>query len=208
MPSFTTIFRAVVMLVVAAVGVKGWQLYGPTNEQVRTVVAQVVEVVKSRLASPPATAPDPRTAAPPLATANPIAPTPGNLSPPATLTPSEPPQLLPNLGGNVPPAASPEAAPITPVAGSSAPPPAAGDERMTGLMSRLQQLGAADTNLSAWGDGGQLYRFTCKAPLAAAPTMTQHFESVAKEPTAAVEEVLAKVEAWRVAQRDESTLRY
>ena len=38
--------------------------------------------------------------------------------------------------------------------------------------------------------------------------MTQHFESVAAEPAAAVEQVLAKVEAWKVAQRDGGTLRY
>jgi hypothetical protein len=32
--------------------------------------------------------------------------------------------------------------------------------------------------------------------------MTQHFESVAAEPEAAVAAVVAKVEAWRVAQRE------
>jgi hypothetical protein len=38
--------------------------------------------------------------------------------------------------------------------------------------------------------------------------MTQHFESVAPEPAVAVEQVIAKVEAWQVAQRDGGTLRY
>ena len=32
--------------------------------------------------------------------------------------------------------------------------------------------------------------------------MTQHFESVAAEPALAVEQVVAKVEAWQIAQRD------
>ncbi len=75
-------------------------------------------------------------------------------------------------------------------------------------MKRLEQLGAADTHLSPWGSEGQLFRFSCRAPLANAPTMTQHFESVAAEPSLAVEQVVAKVEAWRVAQRDGGTLRY
>ena len=43
MPSFQTIFRAVVMVAVGAVAVKGWHLYGPTNEQVKSAVAQAVE---------------------------------------------------------------------------------------------------------------------------------------------------------------------
>lgn len=208
MPSFTTVFRAVVMLVVAAVGVKGWQLYGPTNEQVKTVVAQGVELVKSRLASQKPATPDPRNAAPPLATANPIAPIPGNLPAPATLSPSEPPQLLPSSSAGLPamPQKSEPAAPA--FAQSAVQTPATTSDPMTGLMTKLQQLGAADTNLSPWGDGGHLYRFSCKAPLPAVPSMTQHFESVANEPTVAVEQVIAKVEAWRVAQRDESQLRY
>jgi hypothetical protein len=79
---------------------------------------------------------------------------------------------------------------------------------MPELMSRLQKLGAADTNLAPWGSDGHLYRFTCRAPLASAPAMTKHFESVADQPTAAIEQVLAKVEAWQVAQRDGGTLRY
>jgi hypothetical protein len=75
-------------------------------------------------------------------------------------------------------------------------------------MSRLQKLGVADTNLAPWGSDGHLYRFTCRAPLANAPALAQHFECVAEQPDAAVEQVLAKVEAWQVAQRDGGTLRY
>ena len=203
MPSFTTIFRAVVMVAVVVVAVKGWKLYGPTNEQVKTVATQAIEMVKSRLESQQPATPDPRTAAPPLAVANPIPPTADNLSPPAKLSPAEAPGLFPNTGAApAPPTNLPPITPLTEATGQST---GAGDERMTGLMSRLQQLGAADTRLVPWGDGGQLYRFSCKAPLAAVPTMTQHFESVANEPTVAVEQVLAKVEAWRVAQRDSLT---
>ncbi len=69
MPSFQTIFRAVVMVGVGAVAVEGWRLYGPTNEQLKTLVTQGVDMVQSAIQrSGQATAnvpPDPRTATPP-----------------------------------------------------------------------------------------------------------------------------------------------
>ena len=40
MPSLTTIFRAMVMMAVGAIVFKGWQLYGPPAEQVKSVAAQ------------------------------------------------------------------------------------------------------------------------------------------------------------------------
>ncbi len=67
MPSFQTVFRAVVMVAVGAVAVKGWHLYGPTNEQVKTVVAQAVEIVQSAIQGrqqATTAASDPRVAAP------------------------------------------------------------------------------------------------------------------------------------------------
>jgi hypothetical protein len=85
---------------------------------------------------------------------------------------------------------------------------AAGGDRAQQLMSRLQQLGAAESKLAPWGSGGNLYRFTCRAPLASAPTMTQHFESIAADPAAAVQEVLTKVESWQIAQRESANRRY
>ena len=191
MPSFRTFFRAVVMAVVVAVGVKAWHLYGPTNEQVKSAVTQGVEMVQSALQSRQQASanltPDPRVAAPTASNAN--------LSP-APLTQTEAPKLLPESGAS--PAAAIQLPPATPESG----------DRLPALMSRLQQLGAADTNLTAWGNAGDLFRFTCRAPLANAPTMTQHFESVAAEPALAVEQVIAKVEAWQVAQRDGGQLRY
>ena len=140
--------------------------------------------------------PDPRVAAPRgrAITVPPITP----------LVQSEAPKLLPESGAM--PVTLPTQTPVAPAV-EKASPPLAGD-RMPELMTRLQQLGAADTNLAPWGSGGSLYRFSCRAPLANAPAMTQHFESVAAEPMVAVEQVVAKVEAWRVAQRDGGTLRY
>jgi hypothetical protein len=194
MPSIQTIYRAVVMVAVGVVGVKAWQLYGPTSEQVKSTLTQVVETVQSTINSrqpPPVNTPaDPRLASPPIAATATIDP------PPAPSAPTEPPRLLPQstpLGtANI----EPEVAPIT------APDP------VPQLLSRLESLGATNTNLSPWGSNGNLYRFTCRAPLANAPTMTQHFESIAAEPAAAVEQVLAKVEACRVVQRDRESLRH
>jgi hypothetical protein len=73
-------------------------------------------------------------------------------------------------------------------------------ERMPTLLARLERLGATDPQLAAWGSGGKLYRFCCRAALAETSQYTRHFESVAAAPLVAVEQVVAKVEAWRVAQ--------
>jgi hypothetical protein len=67
------------------------------------------------------------------------------------------------------------------------------------LMNRLAELGAEEPHLTKWGSSGQLYRFCCRASVDTAPTITRHFEAVAAEPLAAVENVIAKVEAWRTA---------
>jgi hypothetical protein len=212
MPSFQTLFRATVMLGVGVVAVKGWHLYGPTNEQVKTIVAHGVEMIRNTVQSHQGdyagSLPDPRTAPRPNEPKQPMvaaAPAPMIMPPPAAVAETEAPKLLPDRG------AAPAA--VTPPATVPAPPSGGGDadsaaDRMQQLMSRLQKLGAADTNLASWGSDGHLFRFSCRAPLASAPAMTQHFESVAEQPTAAVEQVLAKVEAWQVAQRDGGMLRY
>jgi hypothetical protein len=214
MPSFQTMFRATVMLGLGVVAVKGWHLYGPTNEQVKIAVAHGMEMIRNTIESHQGdyadSLPDPR--ATPRATEpkQPIAvPTPSPLTMPsaAPLAETEAPKLLPDRGAAPAPVTPPPAEPVSSlgnleVNGSSA------ADRMPELMSRLQKLGAADTSLAPWGNDGHLYRFSCRAPLANAPAMTQHFESVADQPTVAVEQVLAKVEAWQVAQRDGGTLRY
>ena len=74
-------------------------------------------------------------------------------------------------------------------------------------MTRLKELGGIEPQLVAWGSSGQLYRFRCQATLADTPSFTRHFEAVAAEPPAAVEQVVAKVEAWRTAEQDRSRLR-
>jgi hypothetical protein len=205
MPSTQTFFRVLVMVGVGVVAVKGWHLYGPTNEQVKKTAVQAIEVVQgaigSRQQSTADTTPDPRMT--PMAndvtrSAATTAPAPAIAPPLTPMSQAEAPKLLPDRG----------AAPVTPVPAPLANQPAGTADRLPELISRLQKLGAADTNLAPWGSDGHLYRFSCRAPLASAPAMTQHFESVADQPTTAVEQVLAKVEAWQVAQRDGGTLRY
>ena len=46
MPSTQTFFRLSVMVGVGVVAVKGWHLYGPTNEQVKNGSHASVEVVR------------------------------------------------------------------------------------------------------------------------------------------------------------------
>jgi hypothetical protein len=203
-----TLFRAVVLVVVGVVAVKAWRSFGPTNEQVKSTVTQVVETVQSMIQNwrqPNAnTPPDPRAGAPPIAQA----PSPAPLSSPAAK--ADAPQLLPQSAPPALPASVPLVASNEPAASSEKWPndSVTGDDRTQQLVSRLQQLGAADTKLAPWGSGGNLYRFTCRAPLASAPAMTQHFESIASDPAAAVQDVLTKVESWQVAQRDSGNRRY
>ena len=47
MPSFTTMFRAIVMVAVGAAAFKGWQLYGPSNEKVKAFVVRASEMAQS-----------------------------------------------------------------------------------------------------------------------------------------------------------------
>jgi hypothetical protein len=205
MPSTQTFFRLLVMVGIGVMAVKGWHLYGPTNEQVKKTVTQAVEVVQgainSRRQSTADTALDPRLA-PAASNVNQpavtMAPAPAILPSPTPTSQAEAPKLLMDRG----------ASSISPTSSADVSPPAGPTDRLPELMSRLQKLGAADTNLAPWGSDGHMYRFSCRAPLASAPAMTQHFESVADQPTIAVEQVLAKVEAWQVAQRDGGKVRY
>jgi hypothetical protein len=203
MPSMQTIFRAVVMIAIGAVVVKGWRLYGPSNEQVKKTFAQGKEFVNSFLESHPSASSeslDPRLAAPPPTAGNSVGAPPmaaPQLSPPVSMAQAEAPKLLPEP-------ATALTTPAAPAATSPFDKPAQATDstdRVSELISHLRQLGAAETNLTPWG-GGTLYRFSCRAPLASAPAMTQHFESVAADPAKAVADVVARVEAWRVAKRE------
>jgi hypothetical protein len=207
--------RAIVMVAVGAAVFKGWQLYGPSSEQVKTFAVRATEMVQSAWKdhqrkdkkaddqSPAA----PRSVAPAFAQAMqpPAADVSVTAPPLAVQTPP-----LSQSAGVVPSIAGPQAPapPITPVT-ETAPPVAASaaDDRVHALLSRLQQLGGADPTVAPWGSSGHLFRCCCQAPLASSPTVTQHFESVAAEPALAVEQVVAQVEAWQTARRNDGLLR-
>ena len=211
MPSLTTIYRAGVMIAVGAIAYKGWQLYGPPTEKVKSVASRAVDMAQtawnncrsSGKDSQPA--PAPRGSAPSIAqTLQPPATEGAIVAPPLstqTLTPS------PQTGAIPSTSAATTQAQITPLA-QTAPATGTDDDRVKSLMSRLQQLGGSDPKVAAWGSGGHLFRCCCQAPLANSPAVTQHFESVAAEPALAVEQVVAKVEAWQTAQRNGGVLRY
>ncbi|MEM9658070.1 MAG: hypothetical protein AAF961_06890, partial [Planctomycetota bacterium] len=88
--------------------------------------------------------------------------------------------------------------------------PAAGgreaDVAIQRLLGRLRRLGVADYDLQQWGLGPSLYRFECAMPLAGNPEHTQHFEAVASDPLASVEQVMAEVSSWSLARRNASRL--
>lgn len=78
--------------------------------------------------------------------------------------------------------------------------------RLEPLLARLRELGVAGYALERWGNGGQWYRFRCEMPLAASAA-TQQFEAVAVDPQATVEQVVAEVSSWRLAQQSGGPIR-
>src|SRR5690348_1327665 len=98
MPSMQTVFRLVVMVVVGAIVVKGWKLYGPPNEQVQAAAAHAQEFVQSKLGNDKPAAvnaisdPRPGSTLSPAAPVIPAMP----LAPAAPLTQREAPRLLPS----------------------------------------------------------------------------------------------------------------
>jgi hypothetical protein len=73
--------------------------------------------------------------------------------------------------------------------------------QLTSLLEHLTTLGVRDQQLTPWGSGGDLMRFSCDAPWANSPSFSRHFEAVAATPEAAVEQVAAQIEAWQRGQR-------
>jgi hypothetical protein len=75
------------------------------------------------------------------------------------------------------------------------------EQRLEPLLLQLRELGVAEYALERWGDGGSLYRFHCEMPLTASAQLTQQFEAVAGDPQQSVEQVVAQVSEWQLAQR-------
>jgi hypothetical protein len=216
MPSFTTMFRAIVMVAAGALVFKGWQLYGPSTEQVKAFAVRATEMAQSawnnshsknknadaqasgeqHSVAPPfsqtiqAPAADIAVTAPPLASQARASKSPAAVIPSTSTPASQTPSI------------TPLAEPASPAAANMS------KDRVQELLSRLEQLGGTDPKVAPWGSSGHLFRCCCRAPLGNSPTVTQHFESVAAEPALAVQQVVAQVEAWRTAQRDDGVLRY
>ena len=199
MPTMTTVYRAMVMIAAGAIVVMGWRHYGPSTEQVKTFAVAAMDKARAALTesqspatTPPAPLADPRTMAPPLvAGPSPVVPDSTPFAPTA-------PQLVPSPNTGVNPPSE------TGDANLATHEPSA-DEARDGvalLLAKLQEIGAADAQVGPWGASGQFYRCCCQAKLAESSPMARHFEAVANEPIAAVEQVVAKVEAWRSQQRN------
>jgi hypothetical protein len=192
MPSMTTMYRAIVMIATGVIVVMGWQIYGPSTEQVKTFAVAAMDKARAALTDsqsaatdPAASHADPRTMTPPLVA--------GQSSP---VAPSAP-QLVPLINSGPTTLYGIGDASLTiqePLADEAR-------DSLTSLLSRLQEIGGADARVGPWGASGQFYRCCCQAKLAEASPMARHFEAVASEPIAAVEQVLAKVEAWRTQQQ-------
>jgi hypothetical protein len=226
MPSFTTIYRAIVMVAASIIIVKGWQMYGPSAEQANLVIRRAVEIGQAAWKGTPtpataASASSPTQQAPlvPLsatenaaqvaslprantATVVPDVP----VAAATTITPSPTPHEIAAAGPQLPsrPAALDDSRLAAPVETPDL--PESDSERLPLLMTRLEQLGGLEPELAAWGTSGKLYRFRCRATWSDSPKYSRHFEAVAAEPMAAVEQVVAKVQAWRHG-RDGSQLR-
>ncbi|MCI0333643.1 MAG: hypothetical protein L0228_10525 [Planctomycetes bacterium] len=198
MPSLRTVYRAIVMIATGVIVVKGWQLYGPSTEQVKTIAVTAMEKVQaswneSQQGTTDAASPagDPRAAAPPL-----VAEQSSAVVDPEPI--SAAPKLVPlvNAGENTPYGAG-EAVLTAPAPLA----PALEADGLAPLLTRLQAMGGADAQVAPWGSSGQLYRCCCRAKLSETSVLARHFEAVASEPVAAVEQVVAKVEAWRTEQQ-------
>ncbi|HEY3391758.1 MAG TPA: hypothetical protein VGK58_03565 [Lacipirellulaceae bacterium] len=198
MPNLKTVLRAAVMLVAAILIVKGWQFYGPTTQQLKSWTAKIAERVHVALSEQPQLAPAASEAAgnsdalQPLPAALPtlVAPRPGGFE--STDFP-----VVPPINSDSATVTGPTAIQSDQVADTHG---SIDSNRMPALLARLEQLGAVDPKLAAWGSSGNLYRFCCRAAPAGSPRYARHFEAVADKPLAAVEQVVSKVEAWRTEQ--------
>jgi hypothetical protein len=196
MPPWKTVYRAIVMIATAVILVQVWQLYGPSKEQVKVFTVAAFEKAQAmwrgsqaHTTNPPPTV-DPQSAVPSaMADA-------GSADPPRI---ESAPRLVPLPNGT----ANAEMIANGTVPSAEEQPSAHTDEQaVSRLLTQLQELGAAEAQVVPWGSSGQLYRCCCRAKLAETSPLARHFEAVASEPAAAVEQVVAKVEGWRTQQQN------
>lgn len=65
------------------------------------------------------------------------------------------------------------------------------------IQLRLRELGATYYLLETWGNGEELYRFSCKMAIEGNTGFVRHFEAVDADPLRAMLLVLRQVETWR-----------
>ncbi len=225
MQSLKNVYRICVMVVTLAIVAMGWRLYGPPASQVKTMALRGIERIESWLrpegdpsAALPATAKPPAkqelapmavTAPPPLfekgqaADRNSRVAGDGEVT--ATLAKTSP-ALFPSKERELPvsPAVDSKSSAADSLASSASTPPSArnaSESQLKSLLARLESLDVQDSQLTPWGGSGQLYRCCCQANWGQSPQFSRHFESVAAEPEAAVDQVVAQIAAWRTAER-------
>jgi len=222
MASLQTFFRMVVMLAVLGMLAKAWYHFGLSIEEVKSIGSSVVEVAEREwnnywqrpaadvLADDPRLPPTASVPAPFQPMGGPMQPISRDAQPTATPAPG-----MVELAGGVPaemvplapadpstpwtPGASPAPTRLPP--DPNAPSPQPQDTRIPALLGHLTQLGARDQELTPWGRGGDLARFSCSVPWANSPAYSRHFEAVAATPLAAVQQVAEEIEAWRGGQK-------
>jgi hypothetical protein len=197
MSPLRTIYRVVVMVAAGVIVVKGWQLYGPPAEKVKAFAVSTLEKAQaawsnnSQQTPPAAVENDPRPQTAPLIATDPTA---AGSSAPALAARGEM-IAAPELQPASPLPADPPIAPATESVTAKLE-----SNRLPQLLARLEEIGGAKPELDEWGSSGNLYRCSCRAHLADS-AFARHFEAVAEEPVAAVEQVVAGVEAWQAEQQ-------
>jgi hypothetical protein len=199
MPSMTTLYRFVVMAAVGIIVVTGWKHFGPSTEQVKSFAVAGMEKAKAAW-NASADGPDANVAVadPRTATQSLVAETPPSVNGTTSQPPAAAPQLVPLANSGQDALFGADTSTVEAPAQSVA---EAGAGGLQPLLAKLQQIGGADAKVVEWGSSGELYRCSCRAKSDASP-LARHFEAVAAEPVAAVEQVVAKVEAWRSQQQN------
>ena len=191
MPSLATVWRAIVMFAAAVLLVKGWQSYGPSAEQLKKITLRALGAASDSTKQ----------------TEKPFEEDPGLVTEEKAAVSFAPP-LVDAAQSALQTGASGQN--MSPQRESSVNPPGglqifSGPDRehLSALLERLETLGGTEPKLTAWGTTGELYRFSCRAAIADSSTFARHFESVSTAPQAAVEDVVAKIEAWRTSQQEQ-----
>jgi len=87
------------------------------------------------------------------------------------------------------------------------PPRTGAGDRFEAVSRRLKELDVEYMRLEAADARGEQFHFHCHVPLGNETTYSRPFEALAADPVAAMERVLAEVEAWRAAREHSPRIR-